>query len=456
MTMAAVAARPGTTYFVPGARIRKLRPELRAGPEAGEDLAFLQPDVLRVEVTRVHTGAAQYAITLNNWFDSLPADRQDARNVVTQQEHLQNGRPLWPRFKYNDFRHVRFGDRLRIDMRYWPDPAAGLDAVTAAAQDWVPMVAGPVTDMRFSFSAGEGARVTISGEDDLSRLKDKNEGKAEFTRLSERSIVRRVLTRADYALTDLAPSWVNWPSFAEDDSRGLSETLQDGQSYLEFLQKLADRLDFEVFVEFDQLTIPAEGVAVAFHFEPARSLLPPDRTLRDVFTLRREQHLLEFTPTIKVADQYSATVVKGRHRDRHRPERVVQPADPAVVAEDMHFDPQFDRPLKSGPEIRELFFPGRPNKAEAPNQTNIDPERARQLAVTMLRKKAREFMTIEGTTIGLPRLRPGNHVEVRGFRPPFDGFYYVTKTVHSYGADGFRTRFSARRPGMPEPPYGEE
>jgi phage protein D len=121
----------------------------------------------------------------------------------------------------------------------------------------------------------------------------------------------------------------------------------------------------------------------------------------------------------------------------------------------MHFDPQIDRPLKSGPEIREFFFPGRPNKAEAPNQTNVDPERARQLAVTMLRKKAREFMTLEGTTLGLPRLRPGNHVEIRGFRPPFDGFYYVTKTVHSCGADGFRTRFSARRPGMPEPPYGE-
>jgi hypothetical protein len=123
--------------------------------------------------------------------------------------------------------------------------------------------------------------------------------------------VRRVLTRANYALTDLAPSRVNWPSFAEDDGRGLSETLQDGQSYLDFLQKLAERLDFEVFVEFDQFTIPAGGVAVAFHFEPARSLLPPDRTLRDVFTLRREQHLLEFTPTIKVADQYSRRSSRG-------------------------------------------------------------------------------------------------------------------------------------------------
>jgi hypothetical protein len=40
-------------------------------------------------------------------------------------------------------------------------------------------------------------------------------------------------------------------------------------------------------------------------------------------------------------------------------------------------------------------------------------------------------------------------------RPPFDGFYYVTKTTHTYGADGMRTKFSARRPGMVLPPYQE-
>ena len=457
MTTAPAAQRPGTTYFVPGVSVRKLRPDLKPGPEVGEDLSVVLPDIIRVEVTRVNTGAAQYSITLNNWFDSLPADRHDERNTAARLEQLEDGRPRWPRFKYNGFRHLQFGDRLRIDMRYWPDPPVGLDAASASAQNWVPMVAGPITDMRFTFSAGEGARVTVSGEDDLSRLKDKHEGKAEFTRLSERSIVRKVLGSrlADYPLADIAPSRVSWPPFAEDDGRGLSATLRDGQSYLNFLQELADRLDFEVFVEFDRLDIPREGVAVALHFEPARSLLPPDRTLRDIFTLRREQHLIEFTPTIKVVDQYTATVVKGRHRDPHRPERVVQPADPVVVAEDMHIDPDLDRPLKSGPEIRKRYFNGRPNKAELANQPNLDPERAQQMAVAMLRKKAREFMTIEGTTIGLPRLRPGNHVEIRDFRPPFDGFYYVTKTVHTYGADGFRTRFSARRPGMPDPPYGE-
>jgi hypothetical protein len=57
--------------------------------------------------------------------------------------------------------------------------------------------------------------------------------------------------------------------------------------------------------------------------------------------------------------------------------------------------------------------------------------------------------------MGLPRLRPGNHVEIRGMRPPFDGFYYVFKALYTFSTDGFLSKLDARRPGMPVPPYGE-
>ncbi len=318
--------------------------------------------------------------------------------------------------------------------------------------------------MSFSFSPGEGARVTISGEDDLSRLKDKVKGRTEYDNLSERRIVEKVLTDAKYGLKTIATSLLEWPHFAETD--GVDESLSDGQSFLDFLQKLAGRLDFEVFIEFANLDKPAAGVE--FHFEPARSAQPPLEPTRaqkatsphgndqdvpsNVFLLQRERDLLDFKPTIKVIDQYSKVVVKGRHRDRQRPDRVTQPADPEVVKNELHGNPD-DPELKPGPTIREKYFPDRPNEYTLSNQTNIDDERAKQMAIAELRKKAREFMTVDGTTIGLPRLRPGLYVEIRGFRPPFDGFYYVTKTVHTFGSDGLRTKFSARRPGMPVPPY---
>jgi len=58
------------------------------------------------------------------------------------------------------------------------------------------------------------------------------------------------------------------------------------------------------------------------------------------------------------------------------------------------------------------------------------------------------------TVVGDPRLRPGRYVEIRGMRPPFDGFFYVTKAVHTYGTDGLRTKLTACRPGMELPAGG--
>src|SRR5262249_1516147 len=151
-----------------------------------------------------------------------------------------------------------FGQRLRVDMRYWPDITAGTQLSKPASQalSWVPMVCGPVTDMRFTFSSGGGAQLTISGEDDLSTLKDRSSTRTEFPSMPERQIVPEVRRLAKYPLSDVAPPQVAWPPFADDGGDGIVESILDGQSYLEFLQKLADRLDLEVFLEFTDLTDP--------------------------------------------------------------------------------------------------------------------------------------------------------------------------------------------------------
>jgi hypothetical protein len=435
--------RPKHPYYVPAVRIMRLadRPK---GAEQGKEIPGLEADVVRVEVTRVNTGAGQYAITLNNWFDSLVGDRK-ADKSIGQGEVIVDDRPLFPRFKYNDFRFLQFGARLRIDMRYLPsDPSSG------AGEGWVPMISGAITDMKFTFSASEGARLIVSGEDDLAVLQAKNKKKVHYSGKSEESIVHDVLERANgrtRAQLRLAEPAIEWPSFATDDSRALAEAHLEGQSYLEYLQKFADRMDFEVFTEFSDLSDPSQGIEL--HIEPSRSRLPLDAK---TYVLQREVNLLDLSPTIKVADQFTVVTVRGRHRIRTRPVRVTAEATSDILSDELPSDGRSPQP-QSGPDWREELYDCNPE--ERSNQTNLDDERARVLAETILRRKAREFMVINGTTIGLPLLRPGKHVEIRGMRPPFDGYYYVTQTVHSFGADGLRTRFTARRPGMPHPPYGE-
>jgi phage protein D len=173
--------------------------------------------------------------------------------------------------------------------------------------------------------------------------------------------------------------------------------------------------------------------------------------------------LLEFSPVLKVLDQYTKVTVKGRHRVRSRPLRVSQEALPRILNDELHRDSSRGAPeLVSGPDVRRRYFEKYFNRrfADNPfsiaNQTNIDEERAAEMAGAVLRQKARQFMTITGTTIGLPHLRPGVYVEIRDMRAPFDGFYYVEKTVTRYGSGGSTTQFTTRRPGMPLPPYEEE
>lgn len=427
--------------------------ELSASGEAGEEIPQLVPDIIRVEVTRASTGSCQYSITLNNWYDTLPADRKAGAG---RGEQLQESQPLWPRFKYNALDYVAFGMRLRIDFRYWPPPERPPEnppESDAAAGGWVPMVAGPVTDMKFTFSASEGARLTVSGEDDLRKLKDKNRTRVCYSRRNEEDIVSDVLRRAGFPLS-LAGAQVPRPGFFSG-PRTLNEAHEEGQTSLEYLQKFADRYDFEIFIEFSNLA--DAGSALTFHMEPARSRRPPGNVLRDIHVLERGRNLVEFTPAFKVLDQLTSMTIRGRHRDRSRPEQVTSTVTGDVVADELHIDASRrdprDPPLVAGPEVRRRFYGD--NHHTDNNQSNLDGERGQTLAEARMRKKAREFMTVECRTIGLPKLRPGFHLEIRGLRPPFDGFYYVTETTHTCDGGGLMTRVKARRPGMPLPPYGE-
>lgn len=443
MTSMPEAGRAGGRLFAADARLVQLG-ALSAGGEAGTVLDAVRDHVVSVEVTRVNTGPSHYAITLNNWENAIAA-RRDA-----QQE-------TWPPFKFNDFDTFEFGMRLRVDVRYWPDASPQAPQTVQAAHSWVPMIAGPITDMRFSFSATEGARLTLVGEDDLFPLKNRSEEKVTYRRKTEKFIIEDLLRRAHYPLSLRSPQ-VDLPGFFENASNGINDNLQDGQSYIEYLQKFAKRYDCELYVEFDDLSSTAPEVG--FHFEPARSRVSPNDNLRRLYVLERGKNLVAFSPTFKVLDQYTEVKVKGRHRVRSRPELVRQPALPAILSDELHYDTALgDGALTPGPDVRvhylSRYFNGdvARNAHHLPNQTNIDEERARAMAEAVMRTKSREFMSITGTTVGMPLLRPGIYVEIRRMRQPFDGFYYIEKTVSRYGNGGFTTQFTARRPGMQLPPY---
>jgi hypothetical protein len=262
-------------------------------------------------------------------------------------------------------------------------------------------------------------------------------------------MVKKALAKANFAGGKIAKPRVDYPQFVDSDDQGLNDALQAGQSYLEFIQHLADRLDFEVFLEFKDLG--NADSALEFHFEPYRGRSKPDTS--DLYTLERDKNLLAFTPTLSISGQYTGFEVRGRHRDPQEPTEVLGKASTDALKEELHIRPPEDKELSTSNAVRDFFFRDQKNKGNPPNVTNLDQTRADWMALGMLRKKSRELLTVSATTIGLPLLRPGRHVEIRGMRAPFDGFYYVTRTVHTLDARGFQTQFNGSRPGLALPPY---
>jgi len=67
---------------------------------------------------------------------------------------------------------------------------------------------------------------------------------------------------------------------------------------------------------------------------------------------------------------------------------------------------------------------------------------------------AKEMVKASGSTVGLPNLRAGSVLEIRGVgekspsRPPrgrFGGRYFVTQTTHTIADGGYTTQFECRR-----------
>lgn len=419
--------------LAPGVRIALLADNVAPEERERALLEQLRRDLISLEITRHASGPGEYKLTLANW---------DPHSF---------------RHRYNDFAVIRFGNRLRIDLRYWPDRQVDVLNPDAATDGWVPMIAGPITELQFAFGS-EGSRLSVTGEDDLRPLKDHVEKRLTY-KSNEAKIIEATLTARGYPLKPkIAGPLPRRLSFLTDESsqNRINEAHEKGQSYLEYIQKFVDAYDLELYLSFDGLHEEAwrtsRQIKQVLNLGPSRANNGP----RDgVIVLRRGHELVEFNPTIKVADQFTSVRVRGRSRFRDDPNGIDGFVDVDDVATEVKnyqqkSDPQKPAPkLVTAPEVRKIFF-GK-NDSDTKEKTNLDKLRAEASAWTQMMRKARELVVVQASTVGLPQLEPGRYVQIEAVDDLFDGLYYVSSTTHSYGSDGMKTRFTAQRAGMPLP-----
>jgi phage protein D len=142
--------------------------------------------------------------------------------------------------------------------------------------------------------------------------------------------------------------------------------------------------------------------------------------------------LLDAKVTLTTANQVKKVTVHGW--DRAKQKAIIESAD--------WDDPKL---RKLNPGLREIVERCDPREERVVTRPVFSKEEARTLARDLLLGRAQDLVKLQGTVLGLPRLRAGSRVRIDGIGLRLSGEYFVTETTHTLGTAGYLTRFVARR-----------
>jgi len=73
---------------------------------------------------------------------------------------------------------------------------------------------------------------------------------------------------------------------------------------------------------------------------------------------------------------------------------------------------------------------------------------ANERAKSALDERAKQFLTGDAESIGLPDLRPDRNVQLDDLGFPFSKTYYIQQATHKVDGNGYRTRFKVKETGL--------
>jgi phage protein D len=307
-------------------------------------------------------------------------------------------------FKYSDSQLFDLGNRVHVEMGY-------VDRL-------LPMVAGLITKLTPKFPESGPPTISVSGQDNLVRLRDKKPGKGDvkyYTKKADWQIAQAIAARNKIAIevTKEGP---------EHDI-----VVQRNQDDATFLMERAKRIDFDCYI----VTNPDQKLDKLYFVKPTDGR---GTSTRLTYNFEWGKNMVSFTPELTAARQVSQVTVKGW--DAKKKSAISYTATKADLAGKKS-------PGTSGPEVAEKKLGKKQDVVVDWPVQSIDEAKA--LAISLLRERAYEFLKATGQAIGLPDMRPGDNVNVDGVGTRFSGQYYVTRVEHTIGNNGYTTGFTVRR-----------
>jgi len=326
-------------------------------------------EIASVQVDNTLKGADRFTFTLNSTFN----------------------------FENREFQHLRdtfdFGKPVEIYMGY-----TGNQSLTL-------MLRGMITAVQTSFPSSGLPQINVSGYD-LSYPMTLGKHSNNWTDQTDTQVVK--LIGAKYGLEVKS----------DDTKMKHPKTEQSQESDLQFLEKLAERNGFEVYV-----------------YDKTLFFRPPQNNISAAVTLEWGKGLVSFAPEINISEQISKVEVRGWD--------VLKKAEIVGVAQ-RGDEPGRDPGRRSGAEhLRSV--------ARDDDATSLkirlpvfSKQEAEQRAKALLKKRSEMFVQGSGESIGLPELMADSNLELKGLGVLFSKTYYVDQTTHTISTSGFKTTFKIK------------
>jgi uncharacterized protein len=279
------------------------------------------------------------------------------------------------------------------------------------------MVEGEITQIMPTFPESDLPMVAIEGHSRLHRLQGTSKTRT-FQNMTDKQIAEQIAQEAGLQAE------------AEDTQIEYEYLVQPNQTDLQFLRDRASRIHFEVLVQSKKLIFrkaqeSSSKVYTFFWGEAQRSFSSSSTNLP----------LKSFSPHLDTLQPVNQ--VEYRSYDPKTKQALVSRADTSDQ------DATMGGSKKGADKCFEAF--GRQREYVHVSTPFVSQAEGDQHAKSMFNRRAMGFVSGNAETIGIPDLRSGQVVELKGLGRKFDGCYYVDEATHSINANGYLTSFTVKR-----------
>ncbi len=291
--------------------------------------------------------------------------------------------------KYEDV--FKFGSEIQIQLGY--------------KDRFETVFTGLISSLTYHFEEDNFLDLEVEGYDYLF-LMMKNKNFRSWNEMTISDVISDVIQ--DYPFKDRE---------VERTNISFNQIRQENETDFIFLKKLSKKIGYEFF-------ITEEG---KFIFRHLGLNLSPD------LILSFGKELIFFKPTVDLTQVINEVVVKGWN-----PESKQEVIGKASSGDELFVESTGG---KGTAVVQESLRIPVSHEIRIPVEKQ---EEAEELAKSILNELSLNYLKGNCTTVGLPDIKPGIVIELKGLGSKFSRKYYVEKVIHKFGDNGFTTKMEVR------------